>query len=186
MVSALEIRRNQGGQNVLVKKVLGSTMAKLRQPQFVMRLAESMRDDFVMTAKGPVPVTIFSVPGEELLECAKDIVRGLLTHLYPGFDYFKDVFVAVDVHTATISNPKWDGQRQLNIIRYMMTRTQREIRGSHDEFAFWRQVEPDTHRGAWFLLFYGAMGFFVWHHKPGAEPHQASGHELAGHVNRTP
>lgn len=165
MVAALEIERNAGGETILLEKVFGSTMAKLRQPHFIMELAKSMRDEFVMTPNGPVPVSVFSVPGKELLDCAEDIVRGLLAKFHPGFDYYRDKVVAVDIHTATIAKADWDGERQLLLVREVTGKTKREARGTHDEFVFWHEVDYHRHMGVWFLVFYGALGFFVLHHK---------------------
>ena len=166
ILTALELRHNEGGQRILHDKVFGSTMAKLRQPQFIMELAGSMRDDFVMTRNGPVPVTVFSVPGREILNCAEDIVRGLLCRFHPAFDYYTDKFVSADMHTATIANPQRYGGGQLEIIREITSKVQPEARGSYNEFMFWHEVDLDRHLGIWFLLFYGAVGFLVCHHLP--------------------
>src|SRR5436190_7201975 len=62
MLAALEIGRNQGGEKILLEKVFGSTLKKLRQPRFVMQIATTMRDETLETPNGPIPVKGFSVP----------------------------------------------------------------------------------------------------------------------------
>jgi hypothetical protein len=159
--AALEITRNEGGAKILEQKVFGSTFKKRRQPKFVAQVVGSMRNGMVMTADGPKPVTIFSTPGKELLDCAADITRGLLTNFYPEFNYHRHHFTVLDIHSATLA--KGDSERQLKVIRELATKTPEDHRGNFNEFRFWRHIEPNRRYGAWLIVFYEALAFSVIH-----------------------
>jgi hypothetical protein len=163
MVAALELRRNEGGERVLFEKVFGSTLKKLRQPRFAAQVAESLRDETVITARGPMPVVAFSTSAKEFLDCVADITRGLLATFHPEFDYHGHHFMVLDFHSATLA--KGGADQQLKVIRDMVTKTKGDHRGNFNEFRFWRQVEPENGRGAWLLVFYEAVAFSVIHTK---------------------
>jgi len=161
MVAALELGRNEGGERILLDKVFGSTMKKLRQPRFVAQLEHTMRDEMLMTPKGPMAVRAFSTPADEFFDCVEDITRGLLAHFYPEFDYHGHHFMVLDFHSATLA--KGDAEQQLKVIREIATKTPEDHRGAFNEFRFWRQVEPAHGQGAWLFVFYEAVAFTVIH-----------------------
>src|SRR5579883_336932 len=161
MLAALEIGRNKAGEKILLEKVFGSTFKKLRQPKFVTRIATTMRNEVVMTEHGALPVAVFSVDGKEILDCVADIARGLLKHFYPQFNYHGQDFMVVDIHSATLAKGQRDAQ--LQIISEIVAKTQRDVRGSQNEFCFWRQVDMEREHGAWLLVFYETVAFTVCH-----------------------
>ena len=161
MVAALELGRNEGGERILLEKVFGSTMKKLRQPRFVAQVARTMRDETLMTPEGPLAVAAFSTPANEFFDCVGDITRGLLAHFYPEVDYHRHHFMVLDFHSATLA--KGDAENQLKVIREIATKTPEDHRGALNEFRFWRQVEPQHGHGAWLLVFYEAVAFAVIH-----------------------
>jgi len=120
-----------------------------------------MRDETMMTAKGPISVKAFSTSAKEFLDCVADITRGLLVNFYPEFDYHGHHFMVLDFHTATLA--KGNASQQLKVIRDMATKSLGDHRGNLNEFRFWRQVEPENGRGAWLLVFYEAVAFTVIH-----------------------
>jgi hypothetical protein len=161
MLAALEIGRNQGGEKILRDKVFGSTFKKLRQREFVTRIATTMRNEVTMTPQGPMPVAVFSVDGKELLDCMADITRGLLKNFYPQLDYHGHDFMVIDIHSATLAKGQRDAQ--LHLIREMVAKTVGDFRGSQHEFRFWRQVDEQREHGAWLLVFYETLAFTVCH-----------------------
>lgn len=163
MLAALEISRNKGGEKILSEKVFGSTFKKLRQPKFVAQIATTMRNDVVTTEQGRIPVAVFSVDGREIFDCVTDITRGLLKHFYPQFEYHGHDFMVVDIHSATLAKGQRDAQLQL--ISEIVSKTKRDVRGSQNEFCFWRQVDFENGHGAWLLVFYEAVAFTVCHSK---------------------
>jgi hypothetical protein len=170
MVAAMALGRNEGGERVLLDRVIGSTMKKARQPQFVMELVESKRQETIITRNRRTTVTVFSVPGaEELYGCASDIAKGLLAHFYPQFDYHSHHFASLDIHAATLA--KGQADQQLRKVQQIMAMTQGDSRGNNGEFHFWRQVDLETGRGGWLLIFYGALAFVVLHSGNSSEPY---------------
>lgn len=163
MLAALEIGRNKGGEKILSEKVFGSTFKKLRQPKFVTQIATTMRNEVVITEHGTMPVAVFSVDGREILDCVADITRGLLKHFYPQFKYHGQDFMVVDIHSATLA--KGQREAQLRIISEIVTKTKGDVRGSQNEFRFWRQVDLQREHGAWLLVFYETVAFTVCHSK---------------------
>jgi len=161
MVAAAELGRNEGGARILDGKVFGSTFKELRQSKFLAQVVGTMRDETLMTAEGPIPVTAFSTSAKEFLDCAADITRGLLANFYPEFDYHGHHFMVLDFHTATLA--KGDASQQLKVIHEMTTKSKGDRRGNLDAFRFWRQVEPEKGQGAWLLVFYEAVAFSVIH-----------------------
>jgi hypothetical protein len=161
MLVAMEIGRNEGGEKILTEKVFGSTLNKLRQPEFVARVATTLRNETVVTKKGPMPVAVFTVDGKEILECVADITRGLLRHFYPQFNHQGHDFMVIDIHSATLA--KGEKERQLHLISEMVAKTKGESRGNQSEFRFWRQIDEQREHGAWLLVFYETMAFTVCH-----------------------
>lgn len=161
MISAMELARNEGGERILREKVLGSTLKKLRQPDFLAGIVKSMRDETWITPSGSIPVCAFTVSGREIHECIADITKGLLAHFYPDFDYHGHHFMVLDFHTATFA--KGDTGRQIEVIRDMIARTCGDHRGTFNEFRFWRQVDPKLQSGSWLLMLYEAVMFSVIH-----------------------
>lgn len=170
MVAAMALDRNSGGDRIFQEKVLGSTMRKRRQPQFVLELARTLRQETLISANGPKAVSVFSIPGgEEIRNCVRDMAKGLLAHFYPQFDYHGHHFACLDIHAATLA--KRQASEQLRMVQQIMTSTQGDSRGNNGEFHFWRQVDLETRMGAWLLVFYRALGFVVLHSSNGVEPY---------------
>jgi len=161
MLAAMEIGRSEGGERILSEKVFGSTLKKLRQPEFVARVATTLRNETVVTDQGPMPVAVFTVDGKEILECVADITRGLLKNFYPKFNYQGHDFMVIDIHSATLA--KGAKEAQLHLISEMTTRTKGESRGNLGEFRFWRQIDEQREHGAWLLTFYDTLAFTVCH-----------------------
>lgn len=161
MLAALEIIRNQSGQRILQEKVFGSTLNELRQPKFVLQIANTMRNQVVMTPKGPVPIGAFTVDGKEILDCVGAITRGLIQHFHPGLNYHRHDFMIIDIHSATLAKRQRDAQ--LRLIAEITSKTKGDGRGNYNEFRFWRQVDEQRERGAWLLVFYEAVAFTVCH-----------------------
>jgi len=159
MLAASEISSNAAGKKVMLEKVIGSTMAKARQPKFVTSIFSTMRDAVVQTPSGAKDVSMFTTRSDEIFPGIIRITKGLLTAFHPSYDYRNDVFNVVDIHSATLL--KNDRDLQLHIVRELKTNTRGDGRGNHGEFKFWRQVEAT--RGVWLLAFYEAMHFFVSH-----------------------
>jgi hypothetical protein len=163
MLAALEVTRNAGGDKVLREKVFGSTMQKGRQPEFVRQIAQTIREGFVTTSQGRLPVSVFTVKANDILDAVRDVTKGLLAHFYPTFDYHGSDFMVIDFHSATLAKGNEAAQR--NIIEQLVTRTQADVRGHANEFRFWRQVDEQESRGVWLLAFYEAVAFMVGHSK---------------------
>lgn len=161
MFAATEIGCNPAGRKILLDKVFGSTMAKARQPDFVFSVAASMRDAAIQTPEGIKEVSMFTIPSDTIFPGIIRISKGLLTHFYPTYDYREDKFTVLDIHSATLL--KDDCSFQLQIIREILTKTELQVRGNHDEFKFWRKIEGS--RGVWLLMFYGAVVFIVMHER---------------------
>jgi len=161
MFAALEIGRNPGGENILTKKVFGSTMAKLRQREFVTSIAQTLRHEVVERPSGLESVAVFTISADLIYPGVINIVKGLLTHFYPRYDYSDDDFAVCDIHEATLA--KGDAERQTMIINEMVTKTVSDTRGNNNEFRFWRHVESES--GAWLLAFYEGVLFSVLHGK---------------------
>ena len=159
MFLSTEISCTAAGRKILVDKVFGSTLAKVRQPNFVFTVASSMRDATIQTSEGSKDISMFTVPSDMIYPGIIRITKGLLTHFYPQYDYRNDAFDVLDIHSATLL--KKDGALQLMIIQEIIKKTELQVRGNHDELKFWRQVEG--HRGVWLLMFYGAVVFIVQH-----------------------
>jgi hypothetical protein len=163
MLAALEVGRNDGGEQILLDKVFGSTLKKGRQARFVAQIASTMRNEVVPTAHGPMSVAAFSVEGKEIFDCATDITRGLLKHFYPEFNYHGHDFLVCDIHSATLAKGERDAQ--LGLISKMVMGTKGDGRGKKQEFLFWRQVDEQNEYGAWLLVFYETVAFTVSHSK---------------------
>jgi hypothetical protein len=161
MLLSLELGRNEGGKQVLLQKVFGSTFKKIRQRKFVTQIATTMRVETVMTTVGPKSVAVFTVDGKEILDCMANIVRGLLRYFYPSFNYHGHDFMALDIHSATLE--KGNREAQLRLIKELATKTKRDSRGNKNEFQFWHQVDEQHQQGAWLLVFYEAVAFIVSH-----------------------
>jgi len=161
MIAALEIRRNEGGKKILSDKVFGSTIRKLRQPNFLEQVRSTMRDEVLMTEQGPMHVKKFSVPATEFFDCVIDITKGLLTTFYPQFDYHAQHFKALDFHSATLA--KGSASQQLNVLHALSTQTQPEVRGNFNEFLFRRYIDEQRKDGIWLLMFYEAVAFVICH-----------------------
>jgi hypothetical protein len=162
MLAAMEVSRNAGGERILQEKVLGSTIAKGRQIQLTENIFLSMRKEFVQTPGGPKGMVRFTFSGaKELMVCIADITRGLLAYFYPDWNCREHKFTILDFHTATLAqgNP----HDQLRVMEGMKLLGIEDRRGNHNEFRFWRHVEPENEHGAWLLLFYEAVAFTVIH-----------------------
>lgn len=159
---ASEINANAAGRKIMAEKVLGSTMAKGRQPKFVAAMATTMRDTTLKTPFGEKEISTFSTRSDEIFPGVIRITKGLLAHFHPGYDYRKDEFFVLDIHSGTLA--KGDALRQIAVVKALVNQTQPDQRGSAAEFRFWRQVEKT--KGMWLLVFYEAMHFVVSHHTP--------------------
>lgn len=159
---ASEITANAAGRKIMAEKVLGSTMAKARQPEFVLRMAATMRDVTLKTPAGAKEVSTFSASSDQIFPGVIRITKGLLAHFYPEYDYARDEFFVLDIHSGTLV--KGDTLRQLAIVKALASKAQPDHRGNEAEFKFWRQVEGN--RGIWLLVFYEAMHFVVSHQSP--------------------
>jgi hypothetical protein len=164
MLAASEISCNASGKKVMLEKVVGSTMAKARQPKFITSVVSTMRDTVVETHSGPKEVSMFTTRSDEIFPGIIRITKGLLAAFHSNYDYQHDAFNVVDIHSATLL--KKDRDLQLHIVHELKTKTRGDGRGNHGEFKFWRQIE--SKRGVWLLVFYEAMHFVVLHEHPGA------------------
>lgn len=160
---ATQLGANVAGEKIVVKKVIGSTMKQRRQRKFIMALAQTMKPVVLNTPQGAQEVTRFSTPAGPVLLTAKNIVKGLLCHFYPEFDYRFQHFDVSEVTAAKMAAGQAEQEKQ--ICTSLTEHTKEDGRGNFEEFSFWRLVEPENQRGIWFLLFYDAAIFIV-RHKP--------------------
>ena len=161
VMAALEISVDTGGKRIAIEKVFGSTMKNLRQPEFILQLARSMRDKEIQTPAGTKRVSVYSVKKSGIEEGVRNIVKGLLKHYYPEFPCDDQQFEVLDIHSATLLRP--DAQLQLTVCREMIGKTIAEVRGCFGEFRYWRHVEAGNQVGVWLLVFYSALAFIVCH-----------------------
>jgi len=184
MLAAMDVDRNEG-EHILLEKVFGSTLKKARQRRFVSQIATTMRDRTVMTPEGPVPVSVFTVDGKEILDCVADITRGLLKTFYPEFNYHGQEFEVADIHSATLA--KWHRDQQMRLIEEITTKANADARGNKGEFRFWHLVDVERERGAWLLVFYEAVAFSVCHSRiPLADLHEAYQKSTLTYRRRSP
>jgi phosphoribosylamine---glycine ligase len=160
--AAIEIGKNKGGEKILFEKVIGSTMKNARQKSFFAQLAESLRDKIVMTSEGPKKISVASFDKSSVIDGVADIAKGLLAKYYPQINYFGDHFEVLNIHNATLA--KGHADEQLRIVSEIASKTPERVIGNFNEFRFWHYVEPNVRRGAWLLVFYESVTFFVIHH----------------------
>jgi len=151
IIASMPFDRNKVGQSILDKKVLGSTLAKGRQKQFIESLLTSMRP--VAGAEGLVRAKI---DAQEFAEGAIRITKGLLCELYQNFDYFNSTFKALEISQEASKN-------QTNLITLFL-RAQNFERGQ-GVFQCWHQIKESDGIGVWMMVFYQCFGFFVFHAK---------------------
>jgi len=106
-------------------------------------------------------VSLLSFDAEPIRVVVRKIVKGLLAHFYPAFDYYADRFEILDIHATTLA--KGDAEREMNVLREIISKTRGDARGSCNEFRFWYQVDSENHCGVWLLLFYESTFFVVSH-----------------------
>lgn len=163
VLAASELQSNSAGKRIFMEKVIGSTMKKRRQFQFLAPIVQSFSSASVQTPHGPLPITKFRAPNpkEDVQLGVQSMVKGLLANFYPGFSYHAHHFVVMDYHTATLARP--GGGAEWELLKGLLPHCIRDARGHHREFLFWRHVDLAGGCGVWFLLLYEALGFLVWH-----------------------
>lgn len=149
ILASLPFDRSETGQSVLEKRVLGGTLAKGRQMQFVEKLAASMQ---------PVPghsdLTLVRADAKEFEEGIIRITKGLLFALHPDFDYRESDFKAIDIQPRA-------SNEQLRLMASLKGAAFFE-RGFHT-FQSWRIIDQATGSGVWMVILYQCFGFFVFH-----------------------
>lgn len=118
-----------------------------------------MRNVTVRTKQGNEEVTLFTIKSDAIFPGIIRVTKGLLAHLHPDYDYHRDEFDVIDIHSATLL--KADRGIQLAIAQEFVRKIAPQARGNHKEFRFWHQI--DSNRGAWLLMFYDAVAFVVLH-----------------------
>ncbi len=170
VLTALQLGTNDAGRKIGVEKVFGSTMKKLRQPMFFKALAPTIRLAKVATPQGTEEVIYLSTDAAPVVSLVKNMVKGLLYHFHPEFDYRSQRFHAEEV---TVAKPRPGVSDLGNELRAIIMKYCKEDgRGNHSEFRFWRQLELANQHGAWLLLFYNAVAFIVIH-EPSTRPQRA-------------
>ena len=149
IVASSPFDRNQSGEKILADKVLGGTLAKGRQGQFVGNLLASMR----AIAERPGLMRV-QMEAQEFHEGMIRITKGLLFTLHPGFNYHKSKFNVIDIHPSPFD-------KQLRLMA-MLKQSEYFERGQQ-VFQCWRHVDETHGVGAWMLIFYECFGFFVFH-----------------------
>ena len=149
IVASAPFDRNQLGQKILEKEVLGGTLAKGRQMQFVEKLLASMQ----ATTEQPDLIRV-TMDAHEFQQGMVRITKGLLFALHSGFDYHKSKFSVIDIHPKPFDE-------QLKLMA-MLKQAQHFERGQR-AFQCWRHVDETRAAGAWMLVFYECFGFFVFH-----------------------
>lgn len=149
IAASMPFDRNEAGQRILDEKVLGGTMAKGRQFQFVTNLLAAMRN----TPEGPNLVRV-RMDAREFQKGMIRITKGLLFRLHPGFSYQNARFDVVGI------SPKRSDE-QLRLMAMLKQGVYFE-RGPK-VFQCWRHVDRARGAGVWMLIFYECFGFFVWH-----------------------
>lgn len=107
VLAASELHSNSAGKRIFMRKVIGSTMQKGRQFQFLAPIVQSFSSASVQTPHGPLPITKFRAPNpnSDVQLGVQSMVKGLLAHFYPRFDYHAHYFSVMDYHTATLARP---------------------------------------------------------------------------------
>lgn len=149
IAASMPFDRNQAGQSILNEKVLGGTLAKGRQMQFMEKLLAGMKD-----APEYPNLVNFRMEAHEFQKGMIRIVKGLLFCLHPGFKYERAKFDVVDIQPKPFDE-------QLKIMAMLKQATYFE-RGER-VFQCWRHIDEARGAGAWMLIFYECFGFFVWH-----------------------
>jgi hypothetical protein len=150
IVASMPFDRSRVGQQILNERVMGSTLAKGRQMQFIGKLVRSMR------AVANLPeLKHTSIDASEFNDGVVRITKGLLFTLYPRFDYRRSTFRAIYIDQC--SSPE-----QLSPMAVLKEKGQFFERGD-GVFQCWRHVEEAHGGGVWMLCFYRCFGYFVSH-----------------------
>lgn len=154
IAATMPFDRNDAGQAIFEKKVMGGTLVKGRQIEFFGKLLSSMRP----VNERPELVHVRS-KAHEFDEGMVRITKGLLFGLHPQFDYRNSIFQVISLHPRP-------HDAQTRVIA-MLKQAQYLERGQK-VFQVWRHVDESRQSGAWMLVFYECFGFFVTHMPDGS------------------
>jgi hypothetical protein len=149
IVAVMAFDRNKIGQKILDEKVIGSTMEKGRQMEFIKKILATMQP--VRDQPGLIHAKI---EAQEFKEGMIQITKGLLFTLHPTFNYRGSNFRVESVHPRS-------SDEQLRLMA-MLKQGEYFQRGS-GVFQCWRCVDESKGGGAWMLVLYDCFAFFVFH-----------------------
>jgi hypothetical protein len=149
-LSAAE-NRSASGEQIWRERVVGRTFQ--RSPALRASFAQSAVRVLVDRKGIQSPAVAITIPDERADRYLVRIVKGLLTHLYPEFDYSSHAF-HIDHLTPSRDN-----------IEMLFKRFLYDERGE-GVFRFFHQVVSDPPIGVWVLVFYDWGCFLVVHQPP--------------------
>ena len=153
-LSAAE-NRSASGERIWRERVVGRTFQ--RSPALRASFAQSAVQVLVERKGIQSPAVAITIPDERADRYIVRIVKGLLTHLYPEFDYSAHAFEVEQV-TPSADN-----------IKMLFKLFANDERGE-GVFRFFHQVVSDPPTGFWVLVFYDWACFLVRLQLPEAPP----------------
>jgi len=95
---AASIARSNAGDWIWENKVLKNTLT--RSPALATQFLEGSKKVWLQTPSGEVEMDVLSIPKERVENYLVRLTKGLLTHLYPDFEYSKSLFdvARIDPH----------------------------------------------------------------------------------------
>ena len=150
------INRSRAGDQIWKGKVIPRTLGRKRQRSLTRHIIRSINRTTVSTPHGSFIAASITAPQECITPTLIRIVKGLLFRYYPDFEYHDLVFCAVPLDQFNLDV-------QINPVAHLL----KHHASGDGVFSSWHGFANDAPRcGVWFLVFYNAVGFAVYHSTP--------------------
>jgi hypothetical protein len=151
LVFASSVERSAAGDHIWDSKVITNTVRRL--PREVDLMLASCEDRTVLIDGRAQDVVAFEVDRLRLERYAIRLVKGLIRHHYPDFDYAKSSF---DVRLATLR------EQSIELLVSLQAILDCEVLGS-EVFRYRFGLTDSGHSGVWVMTFYSGVSIAVFH-----------------------